>query len=299
MEATEASLHQKCIVCNGAKLKDLEGYEGVGLCQCKNCGMVFVRQIPTLQVLSEHYKNYTYDRNVFVSPITIQRYNEILDGFEKYRSANTLLDIGCGVGLFLEVAIKRGWNVYGTEYSEKAIEIAESKGIKMKKGALNPKVFEDIKFDVITSFEVIEHINNPQQEMKSIMQLLRAGGLFYCTTPNFNALSRYYLKAHYSVIEYPEHLSYYTPKTLKYLCKKEGLQPLKVITTGLSLTRLSPVGINQGSITPPTSTSADEQVRRKIESNMALRVAKEFANKIFTWTGTGYSLKGYFIKPLP
>ena len=122
--------------------------------------------------------------------------------------------VGCGRGWFLDEARKRGWKVYGTEYSEKAIEICEMSGIEMKKGQLNADLFESESFDIVTSFEVIEHINNPNDDLKEVYKLLRQGGLYYCTTPNFNYAMRYYVKEKYNVIYYPEYLSYYTKKTL-------------------------------------------------------------------------------------
>ena len=100
------------------------------------------------------------------------------------------------------------------------MEICSKKGIYMKKGVLNPKDYNSQEFDVITSFEVIEHINNPREELQNFYKILRKGGMVYCTTPNFNSLLRYRLKEKYNVICYPEHLSYYTPKTLKYVLKR-------------------------------------------------------------------------------
>ncbi len=64
----------------------------------------------------------------------------------------------------------------------------------MQEGKLNPKNYTDEEFDVITSFEVLEHINNPVEEIKIFHKLLRLGGLVYLTTPNFNSISRYYFK---------------------------------------------------------------------------------------------------------
>ena len=297
-ETLAPSVHPACIICESKDLIDLKGYESSYLCRCGNCDMVFARRIPTFKELDAHYTNYSYNKEVFVSPVTIKRYNEILDSFEKYRKNNLLLDVGCGVGLFLKVAIDRGWQVYGTEYSDKAIEICEAKGIKMKQGVLNAQDFGGLQFDVVTSFEVIEHINNPIPEMTNIDALLRPGGLFYCTTPNFNGLPRYYLKSDYSIIHYPEHLSLYTPKTLKYLCNKFNLKPVKVLTTGISFSRISGSIKKDRSEPVVGAQSKDEKVRQTIEENKGLIFLKALANGIFNITGTGSALKGYFEKPL-
>lgn len=285
--------HSSCLICNSTALKPLKDYQSTHLCKCKSCGFVFAQAIPTMEELEKHYEGYS--RNDYLSPVTIKRYNELLDYFEQFRKTGKLIDVGCGIGYFLEEAKKRGWEVYGTEYTDEAIQICEGKGITMKKGKLNPADFEPESFDVITNFEVIEHINNPQEEIQNFNQILRKGGLVYITTPNWNALLRYRLKAAYNVIVYPEHLSYYTPRTIKKLFKSKGFKSLKVMTTGISITRLktSKGSSDQAYI---SETSDDEKLRNKIEGNKLLQFAKSTVNKSLTLLGVGGSLKGYFIK---
>lgn len=285
--------HKQCLICNSERLKILPTYSIAFLCRCQSCGFIFSQSIPTPEELENHYKG--YGRNDYLSPITIKRYEELLDTMEPFRKTNKLLDVGCGIGYFLEVAKKRGWEVYGTEYTDEAIRICEEKGLTMNKGKLNPENYDLGQFDIITSFEVIEHINNPNEELNNFHQLLRSGGLVYVTTPNFNSLLRYRLKAAYNVITYPEHLSYYTPRTLKKLFRKNGFTSLKVVTTGISLTRLktSSGKSDQGII---SENSDDEKIRTKMESKWHLQLAKRFVNNTLTLFGVGDSLKGWFIK---
>lgn len=285
--------HTHCLHCNSEKLKPLKGYEAMHLCECQECGFVFAQAIPTPQELEEHYKQ--YGRNDYLSPVTIKRYNELLDRMERFRKTGKLLDVGCGIGYFLEEAKKRGWEVYGTEYTDEAVKICLEKGIHMHIGMLDPENYELESFDVITSFEVIEHINNPVEELNNFNTLLRKGGLVYCTTPNFNSLLRYRLKAEYNVITYPEHLSYYTPRTLKNVFEQCGFQTLEVETTGISLTRLrtSNGTSDQAFI---SESSDDEQMRSKIEQKWYLQLAKRIVNSTLSLFGVGDSLKGWFVK---
>jgi len=285
--------HKNCILCASVSLKKLKGYEEHYLVKCQSCKFVFCEPIPTERELEKHYEN--YGRNDYLSPLTIKRYHEILDSFEPYRKTNKLIDVGCGIGYFLEEAKKRGWEVYGTEFTDEAIEICSKKGIKMNKGVLNPNNYDSQEFDVITSFEVIEHINNPQEELANFYKILRKGGLVYCTTPNFNSLLRYRLKEKYNVLCYPEHLSYYTPKTLKYVFEKEGFRTKNIKATGISLTRLktSKATSNQELI---SQTSDDEVMRNKLETSVILKSVKIFLNWNLTFFGVGDALKGTFIK---
>lgn len=286
--------HNKCLVCESDSLAHLKGYyKKHGLIKCLNCGFVFMEQIPTTLELETHYSNYSFTATDTPHPITVRRYNQLLDEFERYRKTNRILDVGCGRGWFLLEAQKRNWEIYGTEFANEAVALCTEKGINMKAGPLDPSEFNETDFDVITSFEVIEHVNNPNKELTAISNLLRIGGLFYCTTPNFNSVLRYYLKSDYNIIEYPEHLSYYTRSTLIKIAKRNELKPIRIKSTGFSFDQInSSMKKEKGAL----KASPDEMLRQNLEVKWYLKKLKNMVNKIFTWTNSGMILKGYFIK---
>lgn len=283
--------NQICILCSGNHLSDLPGYQRANLVKCNECGFVFCKKIPSLKELSSYYNN--YPRFSELSPITIKRYNEILDMFEPFKQTNNLLDMGCSKGLFLECAKKRGWNVYGTELAEECIEYGDKNDIKIFKSDALPKEFFELKFDVITSFEVIEHINNPNPEIDLLKKVLRKGGAYYVTTPNFNALSRYVLKEKWNIIEYPEHLSYYTPSTLTKLMNKHGFKAKLVITSGISLAKYNPISSDASA--PASTPITNEQFRDKIEHNFLLLIAKKIINFFLNLFKIGDAMKALYV----
>lgn len=285
-------LHHNCLLCSSPILSKLEAYRHAYLVKCANCGFVFSSKIPTDAELSSYY---SYSRRSTVSPLTINRYNEILDIFESYRKTNTILDIGCSNGYFLAVANKRGWLTYGTELTDDTIEVCSNKGIKMQKGVLNPEHYKNIEFDVVCSFEIIEHINNPVEEMKNIKRILRTGGVFYFTTPNFNSISRRLLQKKWSIIVYPEHLCYYTPKTADYLLKKNSFSKLKLITTGFSISRMSKV-LRFQKVKKIALANTDEILRNKMEENIFLHFMKISVNALLILLKIGDTLKGFYQK---
>jgi len=302
------AFHSSCLVCQSSQLKRLMPYYAKDyLVQCQNCRFVFAEKIPSPQELEAYYEG--YGRNDYLSPLTVRRYEELLQSWEKYRQTNRILDVGCGIGYFLETAQKMGWEAYGTEYTERAVAICAAKGISMQKGELNPDLYAPESFDIITSFEVIEHINQPRAEMVKFYHLLRKGGAVYITTPNFNSMLRYYLKECYNVIAYPEHLSYYTPATLELLMQTAGFKKVWIKTTGISPMRLTSslrAKAQQDdahaatiSESPPVyiaPTSLDERLRRSFESNLLMSMVKNSINGILSLLGVGDSLKGLFIK---
>jgi len=283
--------HDNCIICFSNKLKALDSYLRVPLYKCQSCSFVFAQDIPTSDDLKEYYKN--YGKQQYLSPVTIARYHQWLDQFESYKKTGRILDVGCGVGFFLAEAKKRGWQVYGTEFSDVLVDICREKGVEMSQGALSAETFRGIEFDVVLSIEVLEHINNPVEEIRYIKQLLRSNGLFFCTTPNFNGISRYWLGDKYNIIAWPEHLGYFTPRTLKKLFNSQQFKTKKVTTTGFSITRFKG-SLNISKQQVVSSVSDDEKLRVKAESNPLLKFTKSAINFILNTTGLGTSLKGWF-----
>jgi 2-polyprenyl-3-methyl-5-hydroxy-6-metoxy-1,4-benzoquinol methylase len=281
--------HTNCLFCNSTGLRPLgKSYEHAYLVKCSSCGLVFGKRIPSQEDLQSHYLQYT--RANFISPITIKRYEELLEKFEPYRKLNRILDVGCGDGYFLEVAKRKGWEVYGTEFTDEAVMVCRKKGILIHQGDL--QLFQADQFDVITSFEVLEHINNGNEHLAKINSLLRNGGLFYFTTPNFNSISRKYLRGKWNVIEYPEHLTYYTAPAITAQLEMSGFKKLSVRTTGFSPQRFR---LSTG--TAKRTGNADEELRNAIEEKTYLRIAKNTINGLLNLFHSGDTLKGFFLKP--
>jgi 2-polyprenyl-3-methyl-5-hydroxy-6-metoxy-1,4-benzoquinol methylase len=283
------NFHKYCLNCHSENLVSLdEEYAHAYLVKCKSCGLIFTKRIPSQEELITHYAKYT--RNNSISPITISRYEELLKKFESKRKLNRILDVGCGDGYFLDVAKKKGWEVYGTEFTDNAIELCRSKGINMHQGSVQT-FQEEIQFDVITSFEVLEHINDGKSHVNKIFQLLRPDGIFYFTTPNFNSLNRKLIGGKWNVIEYPEHLTYYTSATIKNLLVSEGFYKTSLQTTGYSRQRLN---VSLGK--EVNTANSDEAFRKSIEEKSYLRFAKKVVNGLLNFSKSGDTLKGIFTK---
>jgi len=291
------NLHKNCLICNSSDIKELTKYSNNFLVKCNSCGLVFCEPIPSQQELNNYYKVYAYENNYY-SPITKQRYIELLKKFEQFRVTNNLLDVGCGNGFFLEVAKNHGWNVYGTEYSEKAIEILQEKRIKAFKGELNINNFKPEMFDIITSFEVMEHINNPQEEIRKFNYLLRKEGGLYITTPNFNSVSRNLLKQKWNIINFPEHLTYYSVKTLKQLLINNGFEKKYSLTTGFSISRYRQSKSIKELKTETTVKNIDENLRKKLEKKALMFYFVKIVNILLSFFNKGDTIKVFYIKTI-
>lgn len=255
--------------------------------RCRNCGLTFAELKPTDDELAENYGRYS--REDYDSPITRIRYRELLDSFEPYRQTNRILDIGCGIGFFLEEAEGRGWDAYGSELEPRAVEINRKKGLNCIQASIGLETFKPNSFDVVTAFEVVEHLRDPNAEANMIARALRPGGQFYCTTPNFSSVSRHLLGDRWRLISYPEHLSYFTPSTLCSWLKHFGFKPRSVITTGFSIAR---VRGHRASFSE--WMQGTERMRVQTERSPSLRLAKSAANTVLGATRTGDTIKACF-----
>jgi SAM-dependent methyltransferase len=222
----------------------------------------------------------------------------LLSGFERFGGTGRILDIGCGQGDFLHLAQQRGWAAYGSEFSPAAVALCRNRGLNVTAGDLAEADFGTDFFDVITAFEVLEHVNEPVKLLAQVRRLLRPGGLFYLTTPNFDALLRHAERAEFAMLGYPEHLCFYTPNSIKRLAHGGGFRVERVLTTGLDLARIKKRLKSAGQEQQSYSQQRQEgdEFRSRIETKPVLRLAKSAVNALLTATGTGDTLKVYLVR---
>lgn len=286
--------HRPCPQCRSLQHRLLRPFAHAHLGRCRSCGLVFTTWEPSDGELAAYYGSYPVVSSV--SPVTLLRYDELLERFAAYKRTGRILDVGCGGGLFLAQAIKAGWQAHGTEYGARQIAACQALGIAITEGALDPADHPAEGFDVICSFEVIEHVVHPAREVEHMLALLRPGGLLYITTPNFNCVARRVSPATWNVASYPEHLNYFTPRTLHRLLRAKGLSRSWLITTGVSIARWK----TRRNGTKEVRTNAhrtQEAFRVQLESKPHLKLAKRLANALLDLFNAGDSMKAGYIKP--
>lgn len=283
--------HKACLICGSEDLLTLDTYHKDHLVKCRSCTFVFSSKKPSDEELKAFYSNYGFEGAPYFSPITAKRYSELLDEFEHRGSKGAIHDAGCGFGFFVEIAQDMGWEASGSELSSRAVAYCKQRNLEVEERA-------DISsgpFQVVTSFEVIEHLYDPKKYLASIKEQLDAGGLLYITTPNFNGLSRFLLKEKYNVINYPEHLCYFTPKTIHRLLSEMGFEKVWMKTDGISIGRIK-TSLKPSGEALISAVSEDEKLRSKLENNKLLSLFKTIVNSVLTMFGLGVSLKVLYRK---
>lgn len=280
-----------CPVCENNNLQPYKIGTDFELSKCTKCKLVFSPVVPTNEELAKYYEKYAYEGVSELSPITTIRFREWLEKFESFRKLNKILDVGCGRGEFLEEAQKFGWNVTGSEYSETAVNILKAKNITVISGDIEEYLTTDY-FDVIVSIEVIEHLKNPLQNTNKMFSLLRPGGLLFLTTPNRKSLTGLIIKSSWRVFEYPEHLFYFSFRSMHKTLKIAGFSNVKIITTGIS-----PAAIKNGLLKKnKTNLRSEESFREKTESKGLFVVLKKGINFSLNLFKLGDTLKIWAIK---
>jgi len=134
---------------------------------------------------------------------------------------NSLLDIGCGCGANL-VKLSRYYNCQGIEPSDEGIEYCSQRNLKVTKGFLPDKIdYPDNSFDIITMIDVLEHIENDEQAVKTVSRLLKKDGIFLATVPAYQWL---YTKRD----EFHHHYRRYSKAELEFIFTSSGLRKQKL-----------------------------------------------------------------------
>jgi len=146
-----------------------------------------------------------------------------------------LLDIGCGDGGFLTLARRKGCQVYGIDIDGRAIRLAKDVRGHDKVVAGRWEEIGGIEgwgdFDIVTAFDVLEHVSSPLTFTSTVWQLLRAGGIACVTVPR---LDRYPPIFDADSDWPPHHLTLWTSKALSVLLTKVGFGEIRVIEKPLT-----------------------------------------------------------------
>lgn len=134
-----------------------------------------------------------------------------------------VLDVGCATGIFLKEMQNRGWQAYGIEPSDYAANYAkEQLKLNVTHDYLQADSFEANQFDLITLWDVFEHLPNPQETLHIIHKILKPGGVLLLCLPNPESWNRYWFKEAWAGWDVPRHHYGYKAKTLTQLLKKHG-----------------------------------------------------------------------------
>jgi 2-polyprenyl-3-methyl-5-hydroxy-6-metoxy-1,4-benzoquinol methylase len=207
--------------------------------RCKNCGQL------VSQCSEELYWNSMkeFDDPIGTLPTGKAAYRlsrhtkRILDEIEhlsgKKKSGLHLLDVGCSSGPFILAARDFGVEAEGVEPSPGPARSAKQSGLKVYQGYLNDIKLPEESFDVITLFEVLEHLREPLSLFKECHRILRSGGLLVIRTGNTDSWTVQCMKGrwkYFSIREHGGHISFFNPLSMRKLAERSGFMVADIKT---------------------------------------------------------------------
>jgi len=225
------------------------------LVTCTQCGLIYLNPRPTQSEIIEFYPDYyeSYqtldDDNTSLQNWHIQRMLHMqLDFVEKYATQRGhLLDIGCSTGRFLKIARDRGWDVKGVELVEKAAQIARQEYyLDVSIGSFKSIPLQENYYDIITLWDVLEHLPSPKDTLQKTHHLLKNNGILVFSIPNLASFDRFLFGSAWIGWDAPRHFTLFSSENLNQLFTEVGYKLVgqRCITGGkgtffLSMNQLS------------------------------------------------------------
>jgi SAM-dependent methyltransferase len=293
---------RSCPACGTIKIKPNYAVRPQHLLKCQRCGLVFEARSPTDHELASHYGQYSYSRIKSCPPATQASYREVLSTLAPWRGHGRLLDFGCGQGDFLVEAAAAHWQPTGMEFSEDAVTLCHQRGLSVTQGARAVTAFAGGCFDVVTAFEVLEHLRNPGDLFQDAACLLEPGGLLYITTPNYNSLLRFLERDRFAMVAYPDHLCLFTSGSLRRLAARHNFRIATLRTSGLDPYRLmralrpSPLQQTTDSVSPSSTIAHRNALREASYAHPHAALLKASVNALVNAIGAGDTLKVWLVK---
>jgi len=147
----------------------------------------------------------------------------------RYKDGGKLLDCGCATGIFMVEAQKVGFDVFGFDVSDYAVNIAQKKlPNKVTKDTLQSVSFEPKTFDVITLFDVIEHLDDPRKAVKRLKRFLKDDGLLMINTGDVGSWLAKIEGKNWHFFIPPQHFFFFSRRTITMLLEQAGFKVIKI-----------------------------------------------------------------------
>jgi 2-polyprenyl-3-methyl-5-hydroxy-6-metoxy-1,4-benzoquinol methylase len=218
---------------------------GCDVLECPTCGLARA-QAPAFDPAGYYTQGYFagdhadgYADYLDTEPVLRREFARTLAFVRRFRRSGSLLEVGCAYGFFLNEA-KRYFAVSGIELSADAAAYCRRHGLAVETGSAEA-VGRSVHgpFDVVVLLDVIEHLPDPHATLALLARALAPGGVIVLTTGDFASLAARALKSHWRLMTPPQHLWFFTPRSMERLARRAGLavaaldHPWKIVPLSL------------------------------------------------------------------
>jgi SAM-dependent methyltransferase len=226
-----------CPVCGAAQRESLFVKDGWPVARCSHCTMVYVDAVLNRAALGRIYDRDYYQGDVFADYLG-EREVRRASGRARARAlaslvpAGRLLDLGCAAGFFLSAA-SEFYDVTGVEVSAFAADHArEAFGLRVFTGEIFDARLADDEFDVVTMWDVIEHLTDPGGVLREVARVTRPEGLLVLTTGDIQSRLAVRDLERWDLMSPPAHLLFFSARTLERLLNQTGFEIERIMADG-------------------------------------------------------------------
>lgn len=225
----ESTIDERKLSSSTFASRKLPEYMHPRMVECNSCRMLYANPALQQETLGEAYKEASFDGRL-ESLLAARTYRRLLESHRKqFLGGGSALDIGAGDGAFVEQLLAMGFgSAVGIEPSEAPIQAARP----LIRGHLRQGLFEASEFapdslDMVSCFQVMEHVPTPLQMSKDAFSMLKRGGLFFVVVHNRRALSAKILREKSPIFDI-EHLQLFDERTGEQLLQRAGFRSISV-----------------------------------------------------------------------
>ncbi|MBL7156555.1 MAG: class I SAM-dependent methyltransferase [Candidatus Omnitrophica bacterium] len=231
-------MHEKCRLCGSRNLSLLYKFAAYRIAHCHDCGFMLVLDEQTKKDLYTLYSKKYFTRGKYINDKAIKNtcYRRI-HWLRKNGACDQakILDVGCATGDFISHA-KLYFDMWGIDISEDATTLAKQRNPELSERIICRMIeesdFPDDFFDVITLWDVLEHLRDPVNVFLKLSRFLKKGGILTFSTPNAGAPVARLMRKYWAFMTVPEHLCFFNRNTIDLLHKRSGLKTIGWTTKG-------------------------------------------------------------------
>lgn len=191
--------------------------------RCTSCGLVYVNPRLRSEAVVAAYQTATDELYVQGGAGRAQTFARCARLLERWRRPpGRLLDVGCAAGFFVKAAAERGWDACGVEpCAWLAAWGRQHITPQLHATTLAGAQFPDASFDVLTMWDVLEHVPDPMSELRECARVLKPGGLLVINFPDFSSVSARLTGRHWWFL-LSNHLYYFSRRVMRAYLTQAG-----------------------------------------------------------------------------
>lgn len=234
--------YTQCPVCDSTDLKTVfcakdhtVSGEQFFIEECNNCSLRFTQDVPDENSIAPYYQSGDYISHSntakglinrlyhFVRRRTLVKKRKLVQHVTG-KQTGSMLDVGCGIGSFVNEMKTAGWETLGIEPDEGARLVAKQ---TYSLDIESPDIFYQLpaeSFDAITLWHVLEHVHSLDNYISQLKAILGKEGRIIIAVPNYTAADANIYKESWAAYDVPRHLYHFSPRSMKTLMSKHGLK---------------------------------------------------------------------------